>query len=399
MRSNLDKSLYASTKIGILLPFTLTIWLLFGCKQLKPIIDRVAIFATNKTSSLDIYDMSTSHLLPSLTMIQTSIGRLSQPVTTLPNDIELILWAEWELSYAGYTAAWSPDSQTVVFSDSDIYGQNDRTYMYDVNTLEKIWQVDDGASSIIFDNSGRSLVDSSNRLEFWDSASGEITASYLHGNASYYSTFLPNSSALIIGRSWYFGEQDSKSEIGIWNDERKEFETIFEHDGIILNLTLSSDGMLLAAVFGNLPEFTNPQKVIVWSLETRNKLCEISGDAASFSPLENVLAVYKYQLGLNLFDALTCQFVKSITDAAYISSYSFSPDGQYLVYAGKPNGIVWIQDTSSGDLIYQGSINGEIIRLLEFSPDGNYLLSVSFREKTNSNDKATYFVRVWKVIR
>jgi WD40 repeat protein len=313
-----------------------------------------------------------------------------------PGIISLSLWAEWQLDYEGF-AAWSPDSQYIVFTDDNIYGQDDRTYMYDVNTLEPVWQINDSMSSITFSPDGKYIVSAGRRLRFFDAASGELINSPYEGNAQLLSAYFPDGTTLLIGRSWIFSEEDTLTEIGEWDDEKQNLNIIIEHEGYLNTIALSPDGKHLATSFALLPGIESGLRIFLWDLATKSKHCDLPGEDAIFSPVGNILATTDTDGKITLFDTSSCQPLKTIHEVDYISSLSFSPDGQMLAYSGIPFGVLWIRNVATGELLYQQEGLRESITYLDFSPDGKYLLLISLEKTSESNDSLKYAIQIWQM--
>lgn len=295
------------------------------------------------------------------------------------------LWAEWQLDYEGH-AAWSPDSQHIAFSDDNIYGIDDWTYMFNVNTPQPVWKINDSMSSITFSPDGKYIVSSDRRLRFFDAASGEMIKFPYEGNAQLLPVFSPNGTTLLVGRSWLFSEEDTLTEIGEWDDERNELNIFLEQEGYLNAMTLSPDGKQLATSFAFLPGIEGDRGVLLWDLITRSKHCDLPGEHAIFSPMGDLLATSN-EGNIILFDSLTCQSLETIHVTEYISSMSFNSDGRVLASAGIPSSVIWIHDTATGELVYQqDGLSEFVIENLAFSPDGQFLMSVN-RE----------MIQIWKV--
>ena len=133
----------------------------------------------------------------------------------------------------------------------------------------------------------------------WDAQSGQAIRGPYQGDASTFPVFLPDGSALLVGRSWYYDVGWSETRIDLWDYEQGEFAPVFESptiesDGLMADLAISPDGKLLAAVLANpLDEIgAKYSQVIVWELVTGSQRCAFLGDKTiAFDPTGEIVAV------------------------------------------------------------------------------------------------------------
>jgi WD40 repeat protein len=299
------------------------------------------------------------------------------------------------LKYDG-EAAWSPDGQHIVFTDVNTYGLDDRTYMYDVDTLELVWLVNVGMSSITFSPDGKVIV-SSSRIEFWDAATGELIDAPYEGNASLSAAFIPGEDTLLVGRSWVlgFGVDTANTEIGVWDYEQKRLNIIIKNDGGITTFTVSPDGKLLATAFALLPDVDGGHGVFLWDLATNSNRCTFPGVDVAISPTGEIVAIIDNSLAekgkVLLYDTNTCQLLKTLYQAEYIFGFAYSPDGQMLALVSEPEDTIRLLDAETGQLLYEQSGQWDTVWQLAFSPDGQFLMS---RESYGTMEK----IHVWKVM-
>lgn len=351
---------------------------LSGCAQPVPFLPGTATAPAHLTLAPLDTPTPVSTLTSTLSPLPTTFTPPAAPSTTAtPEAVSLTLWAEWQLDYEILTAAWSPDSQRIVFSGADLSGPDYGTIMYDVNTLQQIWQVRNAASFITFSPDKNTLISTDNAIRFWDAASGKIIDTCCEGNAILMHVFLPDST-LLVGRSWIHGGHGTEygiTEIGLLDKEQKRLNIIIEHEGDITTFEVSPDGKLLITAMALLPEPQTGRRVFVWDLADKNIHCDFPDyyDAV-FSPVDNVLAAIGSYGNITLFDISTCQPFRTIHEAEFVYSFSFSPDGKMLAYAGRPDGVIWVQNVANGELLYQEGVFPGLIEQLEFSPDGRYLL-------------------------
>jgi WD40 repeat protein len=291
-------------------------------------------------------------------------------------------------------AAWSPDSNGVVFSNVDIYGQDDRTWRYNIDTLQQIWQVNNAASLFVFSPNGEVIVSGDSQLRFWDATTGRVIDTPYTGNAQLYPAFLPDGSALVVGRAWIYTNEYSWSEIGIWNYELQQLDIIIPHEGYITSIAISPNGEQVAVSMSNLPYVEGGHWVFVWEINHGRLSCSAPGNYVTFSPKGNLFATYDSEGSVTLFNSNNCQPSRVIDTGDYINNFAFSPDGSMLASAGHPYGVIQIRDIATGELLYQQEGLPDLISLLAFSPDGNFLLSISGRVDPHSD-----VLQIWEVIR
>jgi WD40 repeat protein len=300
----------------------------------------------------------------------------SSSATPARGRIQLKLWAEWQLIYLG-DAAWSPDGEYIVFADDNMRGTDDWVYMFNVDTLQPVWKINDEMSSISFSPDRGTIVSAGTRLRFFDAESGKLLASPYEGNAQLLPAFLPDGTALLVGRTWVLGDQDALTEVGVWDDDERNLDIIIDHEGSLGSIDIRRDGRQLATSFGLLPDVENGFGVILWDLGTRSEYCNLLGENAIFSPTGDLLATTSGGT-VTFVDSATCQPLRTIHDAEYLSTIGFSPDGSMVATAGIPFGTIWIHDVATGELLYRlEGLDDNSMDLVAFSPDGRFLLSVS----------------------
>ena len=328
---------------------------------------------------------------PSPAPIKTPIPDLSLTIspTAASSVVSLVKWAEWKLDEA-YYAAWLPDSQGIVFTGVEAEGSVANTYLYNVFTLQLIWQINDASSLFAISPDGNIIV--GDGLQFWDAHTGQVIAPLYGGNATRFPAFLPDGSALLVGQAWYSGIGDSKSEVAIWDNDLRRLNTIIEQEGYLDRLTVSPDGKLLAAALGNIldSEGLKHHEVYLWDLVTNNQRCAFQGNEVTFNPTGNILAIIE-KGEVRLYDTNTCQFLKTLYKSVNVSRFAYNPDGETLALVSSPRDYIRILDATSGELLYEQGGSWDAVWQLAYSPDGKFLMS---RESYGTMHK----IHVWSVI-
>lgn len=370
--------------------------LLAACSQTAAPPARPTPPTSSQTSTPSPTPLPVASMTPSATPQPTQTHPPASP-TASPLQVELSPAAEWRLDHFG-EAAWAPDSRHLLITDYDLYSADDRTTLYDIESLEPVWQVNRELINAVFSPDGKRIVTGANPVAFWDAETGEPIASYLRGNATYYPVFLPNGAALLIGRVWdYFEEADARTEIGWWNDEEKDLDLIIEERGALASLELSPDGQWLLTALGNVPGSISGRRVFVWDLSTDSKRCDLPGLDAHFHPSGDSLAVATEEGMITLYDTRSCQALRPLGTAEYVSQFAFSPDGKMLAFAGKPSDTIWIHAVSTGEELFQITDLLHITDPLAFSPDGKYLLSSGIEDTKESEPGVRQVIQLWRV--
>jgi WD40 repeat protein len=336
-------------------------------------------------------------------IITPSISPTSFPSLTntsiISNDkVRLTLWTEWKQDRVDY-AAWSPDSSKVVFTKG--WPAQPKIFLYDIVSGEKLWEIDDSTNNIIFSHDGKFIVTSDVSLRLFDTTTGRLTDTIIDGgNTFLYSAFLSDNSNLIIGGTVGYGKEDFSTDFSLFDKQQKDIKVLFTQKGQITSFGgVSPDGKLLAVALGNVinTDALKSGQIFLWDLATKSKRCSLPGDYVVFNPIGRTIAttdsvnIPELFGKIVMYDTATCKIQKTINTINWISSMAFSPDGRLLAIGGEPDGMFQILDAEGGKIHYQQDGLGEIIEQLVFSPDGNFLLSVS------GNGKNGYAVQIWKL--
>lgn len=284
-----------------------------------------------------------------------------------------------------------------MFTDENMNGLDDFTYRYDIDDLRMLWQIDEEVHNTSFSPDGKVIVSGDRGLRFLDSATGAVIDFPYEGNAILVPIYLPDGTALLVGRTWIFGDDDSKTEIGTWDTNEKKLGIVVQNEGFLSSLAVSPDGKFLAASLGNIlnSEGYKQNQTILWDWATKNKLCTFQGSDAAFDPTGDTVAVIGDNSNekelFNLYDPSTCELIKTLYETENIGPFTYSPDGHMLALASGPEDKIQILDALTGELLYEQDGQWDTIWQLVFSPDGQYLMT---RESYGAKEA----IHLWKVV-
>jgi WD40 repeat protein len=325
-----------------------------------------------------------------------------------PTPVSLIQWAEWKLDMI-YNAAWSPDSQSIALIGGDQQGLEYNTYLYNINTLQLIWQTNEATSNcIVFSPDGKIIVGCD--LQSWNALTGQAISPLYGGNAIRFPVFLPDGT-LLIGQTWYHSVGDSQTDFAIWDSDQRRLTNIIEQPGHLKELVVSSDGKLLAALLGNILDSKGikQSEAHVWDLVTKDQRCAFQLiDGVAFDPTGNILALIDnsettiddrtIEKGeIHLYDTNTCQYLKTLYKAKYIKDFAYSPDGQIVAFVSDPEYTIRLLNATTGELLYEQRGEWDDISQLAFSPDGKFLMSREAYYGREGYYEYEDRIHIWKV--
>jgi WD40 repeat protein len=273
--------------------------------------------------------------------------------------------------FAVYGVAWAPDAESFVlvgYEEKDNWG----IYLYSIDTLEQRWSgTTPNIDQVAFSPDGKFIVSASGGLALWDAVTGEsIRDEWFQTHSLVLVKFLPNGQEIITGIS----SPDSQvTLVHKWDLRTFQSSDIFNHEGWLVDLELSTDGRILAT--GLLNEWG---QVILWDIQTEEQLCRFdNGVSVALNPAKDIVAVYHSEEKVILWDVKTCGFLKEIDEKINDYTLIFSSDGEMLAFGSldEDEGLqIW--DSETGTKLHTIKLDN-IVLLLSFSPNDRYLLSVS----------------------
>lgn len=297
-----------------------------------------------------------------------------------------LLLAEWDMGNIR-DIAWSPKSDFFAvnyFSNKDDEA-NYHLCMYDISTLEKLWEEENSKSmNLSFTYDGKLLVEPHTFppvLSLRDSESGQLINQLESDGTSCKGggqLILPGSS-----KNTFF-VADTKDLIGLntnnvvnimkWDIEANRCTKVIQYRGDFDIFDINSTDTLLA--YGSLIE---DDSIIIWDIEKQEEICRVPiVDHGSFVPGQDTLAIFRDQKML-FFDTSTCQIINELAFTTIGTNLAFSSDGERFAIA---NESIMVVDTDTGTTLtkipYPEDATPYNSKLLpsgiEFSPDGKYLL-------------------------
>jgi WD40 repeat protein len=273
--------------------------------------------------------------------------------------------------------AFSPDGSWLAAGAGD---QGDRSIrIWDVGTGETICCLrghDDDVRSVAFSPDSRRVISrSSGWIYLWSIENGIELWRFKsrYGNCVAYS---PDGRRFAI---------DSGQDIQVWDAECRLLLQCFRgHENDVQALTFSTDGQILASASSGDFVSDNPDaSVRLWSVDSGAELkCFRTGSDAitciAFEPDNSaIIAGYKNERVCvwSLERELGQAHIQGEKDSV-IRSVACSHDGCQLA-VGRTDGCIQFWDIQTG-LFLQGTKEGkDWVDMMQFSPDGNQLLSVS----------------------
>jgi WD40 repeat protein/class 3 adenylate cyclase len=163
--------------------------------------------------------------------------------------------------------------------------------------------------------------------------------------------------------------------VRMWSLNARPRLPLLDHDAVVTVATYSPSGQfILTAGAGG-----KGGSALLWDAITGEKLREFIGHTrdinygAAFSPDGKYIVTGSWDATIRLWDAQTGKELRQFTgDSVYINGVDFSPDGGYVVSAGRDGVFLW--DAGTGEKIRQfGDIFGSYRAI--FSPDGKYIVT------------------------
>jgi len=291
----------------------------------------------------------------------------SPPSIIDSNNINLLQQLmTWEV-YGVDDITWAPDSTKFVIVISNepenIYGIE----LIDAYNFEEVWFKDGFALAAAF-SPDMNLIATSypGGFSLYDVNTGEEIGISINGGGDFIA-FLPDSTAIVTGRSHKEPSGIHRSTISIVNIESDEEVLRIQHDGYMRSLRVDPNGSLLATHSG--PD----ERVFVWEIGSGRKVCDFSAWPSFFSPEGDILVAPSIEDWTTEFrDPNTCELLDKLEGQGY--PYQFNATGHLLLDQKDGDFNLW--DISRNEMIGQMSNFPDVDAQHRVSPDWRFLLSL-----------------------
>ena len=292
---------------------------------------------------------------------------------TIQNVQSIELISEWEQPRTA-AISWAPDSESFAILGEN--GNRNGITLYDLVSLQPLWfEISENAQDIDFSPDGEAIAVAIHALQLGilDSVTGEeIERLYDSSicNIGHQLRFHPGGDSIVMGSAAGRGTEFSMS-VSLWDlEENNCLIEGFVGEGWLVMFDINKDGdkaaLSLTRIYSE-DEFT---QVRIVDIENGSEICRLEGYGAIFHPLEGIFVAGDESGQLRFWNADDC--TQSGEISATGSALGFSPNGQLLAVEFE-GGIIFIE-SSSGALLHRLdgiSFNSSI---LEFSPDGQFIL-------------------------
>lgn len=298
-------------------------------------------------------------------------------------------------------AALSSDGQYLAVSTSV------GTFLYRMDTYEKVWGIDQITSYLTFSPDSRLLAGRrSEDFVLWEVETGKLLQSF----ETNYVAFSPDSSRLAYGSNnsvivWNIlsgtvdisltGHSDEvtsatfvtedilatgggDAKVILWNLAAGEIARVIEeHESPVHALVVSPDGQILVT--------GSDKKTVLWDALTGEKLLTIDDRYVDpiFSPDGALLTANNEDWITQIWDVSSGQLLRHLDELGHVTSTAFSPDGYLYVASRQTNAIHKIDPRTGETILILDGFTNEIDHAVLLS-DGSQLLTAgsSYGETT-----------------
>lgn len=163
----------------------------------------------------------------------------------------------------------------------------------------------------------------------------------------------------------------------LWNPETgKPVRSLIGHTAPLWSVAFSRDGRYLATA-------SEDTTVRIWEVSTGQELLVLQGHtmdvrSAVFSPDGRYVASGGSDAQLIVWDAATGAVISTYKNNSQIWDVKYNPNGSQLAFTdGGVNGVT-VLNAETFELLYQKLYHTEIVRALDYSPDGSLLVTTSW---------------------
>jgi WD40 repeat protein len=355
---------------------------------------------------------------PMPTMASPSTAGALSPVPILAqNVVSLSPIKEWKL-YSVMAIAWSPNSSDFAIAGMSSDDNSSPTlFAYNVGDSETKWSAHAyGGLSLTYRPDGRAIAvpELFGGAFLFDATTGQDIKEIVDpvqekgqciGKVRI--AYSPDGSKIVTMDS-DFGPGQESTTIFIWDAVKNQcLGTLIDEQGSSFDFKLSSDGRFLALVLRDVRvnndsgvlKYFGPQ-VQVWDIEIQRQICSFNAGnlaAGALDPNGGFIATADASgnEGVNLWDMKSCKFLYALgrteSDSNSLISMTISPDGQLLAIGSTNTIQIW--RLSNRKLLFESNRLKSAVKILSFSPNGNYLLSET--DRISYTDNAT--ITLWGI--
>ncbi len=341
---------------------------------------------------------------PNLVPIAQSISTPLTPNLT-QSTFQMGVINKW-LLYEVNVISWSKDSIHFALGGEENDGDNFGVYAYSVNSSGRIWihELANVPFSLTFTPNGQTLFVPllGGSTFFLDATTGQVEKELDYNVVSpcigaVGAAFSLDGSKLLTLDS----DLQTFTRIYIWDlSTNRCLGTLLKEQGASFGFESSHDGQLIALALRDIPvqptQGIYDQQIQVWNVDTQQVICSFKDvKPVAFSVDGKTIAAASVDMpgAVDLWDVSSCNRIDTLVRHEEKTPYSiaFSPDSQYLAIGGVQTVQLW--QVASRKLLFESNRLQNNVKLLSFSPNGEYLLSET--DRTSINDKAT--ITLWRV--
>ncbi|MEW6284795.1 MAG: hypothetical protein AB1509_01070 [Chloroflexota bacterium] len=360
---------------------------MINLKFFTPIVDKISRIIIKTSTLLIVAILLTSSC-------NTFLGK--QPQVLLVTPI-----GEWKL-YDVENITWSMDSLSFAVlgneKDDNVFG----VYMYRASDPGKDWfhKVDISFGLAFSPDNQVIAIPTFPLLILLDQNTGELIKEV--GDYKLQPCFgieqikYSSDGKKIFSLNTVAGIGNEYSEIFVWDSEGEQCQgSLIQEKGTAFNFELSQDGEFLVLGLSKIGKDAE-QQVHVWDIGKKKIICSFpGGEPVSFSSRGNIIAAKNLnnQKDIDLWDSESCNFIVTIHSKIITKVYSadISPDGKLLAIGGSDAFQIW--DVVSRKLMFESEKLPNAVKILAFSPNGNFLLTEM--DRISMNDQA--IITLWSV--
>lgn len=344
--------------------------------------DGKQILSSSADKSIRLWDQNTGRLIRQYLPVEgpyvLAVSNDGNYLAAGGADKIIHLWdvktGEMLRTFIGHTnrinsLAFSPDSTMLLSGSAD-----NSVKLWNANTgllIRDFVGHSNRVTSVSFSSDGKLILSGSEdkTIKSWDRESGKIIRNFTGHESQVTSVaFSPDNQYILSG--------GNDRVVKLWSCRMSVATSFTGHHNSISSVAFSPDGN-----FGVSGSYDNMLRL--WDLRSGEEIIPYAQghtdriNYIAFSPDGKILATASDDTTIKLWDLKTSKLLRTFTGIARGGIVTFSPDGKSLVSMVENNTIrMW--DTNSGQVLRDFRGHKSYIRSINFSPDGNRILSSSY---------------------